>query len=434
MSALSALKWTESSRQCLEPCGCLPSGFSKLKYFYGKHLSVADFKDEQRYHAGKNLFHNQRLHGCGVLCGLDVYLDPAAPLELRIRSGSALDHCGREIVVPWDQCIDVAAWYRAHYDFQLDNDADTTWPSALLNDNGTLVLCVLLRYSECPTGPEAAPRDPCGCGDSGCEFGRISEGFQLELMPQAEAAALVEACMFPSVEQITDVLDSTFDGQDLLRRLAKPITASCPGGVEEAWIMLGCIEVVPDPDTPGEIEDITESTGHTAPVLLSTQVIQYLLSKIYTDLDTDIGAPSIIDVRWRKMSDTVYELVLLLDKEIDPQSIDVDDSFRLRKMTGSGWDDPAANVVSSAYHAVDPHPGPDAVMSPAIYVTITDGVGPADDFLDAGDRYHLYAGATRGPVVDAQLRSLRPRDFVWRFELVENTDGDLEMRTPPFGP
>ena len=433
MSALSAIKCTDSSRQCLEPCGCLPSGFSRLKYFYGKHLSVADFKDEQRYHAGKNLFHNQRLHGCGVLCGLDVCIEQASPDVLRIKAGSALDHCGREIIVPWDQCIDVAAWYRAHYDAHREDDPESTWPSALVNDNGLLVLCAMLRYNECPTGPEAAPRDPCGCGDSGCEFGRVSESFELELMPHAEAAALVEQCMFPNEEQITDVLDSTFDGLDLIRRLAGPITAGCPGGVEESWIMLGCVEVTLDQDDPRELDTMIESTDHVPPVLLSTEVIQYLLSKIYTDLDTDVGAPTIVDVRWRKREDAIYELILVLDKEIDAQSIDADDSFRLRRMTGSGWDTPGANVVRSEYHATDPHPGIDAVLSPAIYVTINDGAGGGDDFLDAGDRYHLYLGDTAGPVVDDELRSLRPRDFVWRFQLIQNVDGDLEMQTPPFG-
>lgn len=432
MSNLTVLKCNDTPRPCLEPCGSLPSGFSRLKYFYGKHLSVADFKDEQRYHIGKQLFHNQRLHGAGVLCGLGLHVDNAMPLELRIKSGAALDHCGREIVVPYDQCIDVAAWYRTQYEHLHGEDPESSWPDGATNQNGALVLSVMLRYAECPTSPEAAPRDACGCGDSGCEFGRMSEGFQLELLPHAEAAALVEPSMFPSETMITDVLDSTFDGLDLLRRLAEPITEGCPGGVEESWIMLGCIEAVPDPDNAGEIESLVESTDHVPPVLLSTEVIQYLLSKIYTDLDTVVGAPSIVDVRWRKLSDEVYQLVLVLDKAILAQSIDRDDSFRLRKMTDSGWDAPAANAVSTEYHPTDPEPGPNAVLSPALYVTINDG-GAGNDFLDVGDRYHLYLGDTLGPIVDAELRSLRPRDFVWRFELrlASDDSGDLDMRIPP---
>lgn len=196
--------------------------------------------------------------------------------------------------------------------------------------------------------------------------------------------------------------------------------------------MLGCVEVTPDPDDPGEITEVLESSSYVPPVLLSTEVIQYLLARIFSDLDTVVGAPAIIDVRWRKKEDAIYQIILMLDKEIDAESIDADDSFRLRMMADAGWDEPAANAVKSAYFPSDPNPElPDEVLTPAIYVTINDSGG----FLEAGDRYHLYMGSTLGPVVDSELRSLRPRDFVWRFQLLQNgMSGDLEMQTPPFGP
>lgn len=427
---MSALECKEVTRHCLEPCGCLPSGFSRLRYFYGKHLSVADFKDEQRYHMSKQTFHNQRLHGAGVLCGLDVSVAQDPPTEVRVKNGAALDQCGREIIVPYDQCIDVAAWYREEYEQQIETDPDCHWPDDALDDeNEAMPLCILLRYSESPTGPEAAPRDPCGCGDSGCEFGRVSESFQLAIMPQSQAMALSKEGMFPSKEQITDALDNTFEGVDLLRQLAVPITAGCPAGAEETWIILGCVNAYPDPDDPGNIISVSDSDNHVPPVLLSTEVIQYLLGKIYSDADIDVGAPSIIDVQWRKVSDESYQLVLLLDKQINPVSIDPDDSFKLRKMDATGWDGPGAQAVRSKYVDVDPELG-----GPVIQVTIEDP--EPSDYLEDGAMYHLYAGNPEGPVVDSHLRLLRPRDFIWRFRLgiiEEGLDsGDLLMETPPF--
>ena len=56
----------------LDPCEPLPVGFVRLRYFFGKRLGVADFADEQQYHAAKQRFHNRRLHGSGVLCGLGL--------------------------------------------------------------------------------------------------------------------------------------------------------------------------------------------------------------------------------------------------------------------------------------------------------------------------------------------------------------------------
>src|SRR5450432_1790362 len=95
------------------PCGTLPSGFVRLRYFYGKRLNVADFVDEQRYHSGKLRFHQQRMHGSGVLCGLACDLfstDPADATILRVHRGAAVDDCGRDIIVGGDQCLDVDAW------------------------------------------------------------------------------------------------------------------------------------------------------------------------------------------------------------------------------------------------------------------------------------------------------------------------------------
>jgi hypothetical protein len=111
----------------LDPCAgqaCLvsPAEFVRLRYFFGQRLNVVDLADEQSYFAGKQRFHNARAHGAGVLCGLtaDRYVFPqgsppaTATTLLRVHRGAALDACGREIVVGWDQCIDVAAWYAQH--------------------------------------------------------------------------------------------------------------------------------------------------------------------------------------------------------------------------------------------------------------------------------------------------------------------------------
>src|SRR5262245_34865543 len=102
----------DSSRRNPDLCGCLPRGCSRWRYFYGKHLNVADFMDEQRHHMAGMRFHNQRRHGSGVLCGLRISLLESGKTILRIVKGAALDRCGREIIVGYDQCIDVNGWYQ----------------------------------------------------------------------------------------------------------------------------------------------------------------------------------------------------------------------------------------------------------------------------------------------------------------------------------
>ena len=72
--------------------------FERNRYFYGKFLSVEDFETEQRYMNDKRRFLNRILHGCGVVCGLQVV--EADDVTISLEAGLALDFSGREIVVP----------------------------------------------------------------------------------------------------------------------------------------------------------------------------------------------------------------------------------------------------------------------------------------------------------------------------------------------
>ena len=68
--------------RCGTGCG-LPAGFFRLRYFHGKQMRLADYVDEQRYHSGKMRFHNEKLHGAGILCGLKIAAMGNEPALLR---------------------------------------------------------------------------------------------------------------------------------------------------------------------------------------------------------------------------------------------------------------------------------------------------------------------------------------------------------------
>ena len=177
------------------PCGTLPSGFVRLRYFFGKRMGVADFVDEQRYHTSKHRFHNQRLHGAGVLCGLGVARQEPTEVMLRVGKGAAVDACGREIVVGYDQCIDLDAWLRR--ELAERGAIDATWPDSARDPAGGLPLVVLIRYRDCATAPEPAPRDPCSCDAAGCDFGRVREEFELRIVTARDPEATVVMPLTP---------------------------------------------------------------------------------------------------------------------------------------------------------------------------------------------------------------------------------------------
>lgn len=167
-----------------DPCA-VPYEFVRLRYFFGQRLGVLELTDEQAYVVGKQRFHNQRLHGAGVLCGLraERYVPSGAEATtlLRVSAGAAVDGCGREIVVGWDTCVDVAAFVRANR----STNPDLSDPSSPESRRLWVAVC----YRECPSDPSPAVSGPCDCEPTGCENGRIREGFELKLLTYSQLPA-----------------------------------------------------------------------------------------------------------------------------------------------------------------------------------------------------------------------------------------------------
>lgn len=434
-------KWQElNARECGGGSCGLPAGFFRVRYFHGKEMRLADYVDEQRYHAGKMRLHNGRLHGAGILCGLKVCLLGPGGLVVRVGKGAAIDACGREIIVGFDQCVDVDAWFRAQRFKYKDRDDNPCKP----DKDRRVRICVAIRYAECSGAPEPAPTvhcdgesGGCGCGCGGaCEaectcdpcapgadFGRVTEEFELRLMFHGEARACATEALFPTEEAISDALAMASGAVGLLDALKAPVRAGCPSP-EAGWLVLACFDLVLDDHDDQKIvaiEDIDYDCA--APVLLSAAVIQYLLAQLFAEADPAIGGPEVVDMTLRKLPRNRYQFALTLSAPIEAASLDEDDSFNLRALTALGWRAPDNNAVSATYR--DGAGGEYRVDGPAIYVTVDNASG----FLVEGGRYQLYAPDGGQPVVDAPLRQLRPRHLVYRFGLgTDPGSGELVMR------
>jgi hypothetical protein len=405
-------------------------------------MRLADYVDEQRFHLGKMRFHNEKLHGAGILCGLKVSLLAPDGVALRVARGAALDDCGREIVVGYDQCVDVAEWFKAQKR-TIRADDDRCKPDR----ERRVRLCVVLAYSECAGAPESAPQSICapqsgcscgGCGSGGCscggggaracpdpcgehaEFGRVTEEFQLKLMFWEDAKRVTEHALYPSKDEIDAAVAEASGGIGLLQSLAKPIRERCPGS-DDGWLLLACFDAVLDQHDDDEVVAVRNIDHECASqVLLSTEVIQYLLAELFAEVDPDIGGPEIANIAFRKTGPERYQFSLTLTAEIDDASLDVDGSFDLRRLKDDGWDAPSSNTVSAKY--ATSMRGDYDVDGPAIYLIVEN----SGRFLEPGGRYQLFIPPASEPVVDAQLRHLRPRNLAWRFGIERDPDsGDL---------
>ena len=67
-------------------------------YFVGMVITADDLRQEQEYMRDREWAHN-RLHGWGVVSGLEVEATKPGSGRILVHPGSALDRCGREIVL-----------------------------------------------------------------------------------------------------------------------------------------------------------------------------------------------------------------------------------------------------------------------------------------------------------------------------------------------
>jgi hypothetical protein len=157
---------------------CEPYPALRNHWFLGKLVTPRDLTDEHRYLAQKLRLHHQRLHGTGIVCGLQIRQHDNRLCQDRlvyVEPGSAIDCCGHDILVLERDVIDLES-FEAFRELVSAGDERTH----------TLQLC--LRYRECPTEEVPVLFDECACDDSECAPNRILETYAVDLIVDPPAA------------------------------------------------------------------------------------------------------------------------------------------------------------------------------------------------------------------------------------------------------
>jgi len=150
---------------------------ARNNYFTGKLLVERDFTDEQRYTMGKLRRHNQRLHGWGVACGLKVKEHPNPACQSQyvvVEPGTAVDCCGREILVQHEEYFDFESKFLANWQKQKGPNSQP--------DTDAHVIQICVSYRECPTEQVPAIFDDCSAGAGACQPNRILEGHSVDVI------------------------------------------------------------------------------------------------------------------------------------------------------------------------------------------------------------------------------------------------------------
>ena len=151
---------------------------ARNNYFTGKLLVERDFTDEQRYLLGKLRRHNQRLHGWGVVCGLKVKQHPNPGCQDRfviIEPGTAIDCCGREILVTREEYFDFESQFLLNWQKQHG-------PNSQPDPNTPHKIQICASYRECGTEDIPALFDDCSCDATSCQPNRILDSYNLDVL------------------------------------------------------------------------------------------------------------------------------------------------------------------------------------------------------------------------------------------------------------
>lgn len=411
------------------PCGTLPAGFARLRYFYGKRMGVADFLDEQRFHVGKQRFHNQRAHGSGLLCGLRVLADGTFDVVLRVTKGAALDACGREIVVGYDQCIDLAAWFLREQAER--RETDSTWPTAALDAAGRLPLTLLIRYRDCSVSPEPAPRDTCSCDAAGCDFGRVQESFELRLVPSADPLAATTHALVPPKVSLEQVLGRAAAAADLGQALADAASVGCPEPDADGWLALAAFDAVLTPNAGSFTLTGLGTINGKAQLLAQTALLQDLLKR---EISAQLEAGALNDgpevtglvLEAEATPSTFYRLYLTLSAPVLAETVP-SDAFTLSKLAPSGSASPGwSNVPCQTSYEAATATAPDRLL---IRINNASGVLVNDGRYRVALDPNEVRMAT--PIVDDDMRPLRPLRGVFQFSLAQPAT-DLVLIEPPY--
>jgi len=250
-------------------CVCCGQPLERLRYFPRQLLTADDMRAEQEHFREKARRHNRYLHGWGVVCGCTVEVkDPASASKVRVCPGYAVSPQGDEICI--DQCIDV--------DLKVGAEAQpcsVQWPCPPLGEppvvrDGFAIVYIAVRYAECFTRPVRLHPVGCGCDETGCEYSRIRESFEIKVLwhlPESHTNALKD-----DVNWCTAV--SQLDPALMKRRHLYPVPP-CPVCESDPWVVLASVRF-PTSTTPvlsNNSNNLTISTD-VRRVLLSTQRLQ----------------------------------------------------------------------------------------------------------------------------------------------------------------
>ena len=230
---------------------CETASFVRPRFFAGQLLTEDDLGALVDYVLAKQRFHNTRLLGAGVVCGLAIAPVASDSSKVTVEAGYAIDGCGNDLVLTCARTLDLAPLIRELQARLRGSDCTDPCPPPASQpaDAPHRQYCLYARYVERPDQPVAAfpVGDDCDASTApSCEPTRILEGitFELRCPPPAPPAETMADRLAKCDEQGGDGTDLTAAARTQLVEACRcaAINPPCPMSGGDA-VLLGCIEV-----------------------------------------------------------------------------------------------------------------------------------------------------------------------------------------------
>lgn len=246
----------------------------RVRYFPRQLLTADDLGAEQEYHRERMRRHNRYLHGWGVVCGLSVQpMTGAAAWRLRVSPGYAIAPTGDEIHL----CEPVEVDLRLGVQSAPCTVRSPCPPIGEMPPAGgdRLTAYIAARHAECYSRPVRVHPAGCGCDESACEYSRVRETFEIQVLWQLpeshKRAAQHDASWCNQLREAADAIGEA-------RSFPVP---PCPEPGCEPWVVLATVTLPgkqdPKPGGGTDAGKAVQVSYKDRRVLLSVQHLQVAL-------------------------------------------------------------------------------------------------------------------------------------------------------------
>jgi hypothetical protein len=190
------------TNECKPGCDCPACTglqcFDRPRFFTGQLLTEAELNDMQEYGIAKQKLHNRYLHGCGIVCGLEVTCHDCDSELVTVHPGLALDCCGNEVVVCEAVDFNVIKAIAQCRKVEKKNCDPWRTPAPRNCDDIEQDWCITIRYREQLGKPTTAlvsqTNGKCGCGNKGknCTCGGSNGSYTMATTTMPRSAQTCE--------------------------------------------------------------------------------------------------------------------------------------------------------------------------------------------------------------------------------------------------